>query len=1043
MEDDLHQSCNAKDKLSRLCRYYADCLIFDDDSGVSIPLGGASDKDGYIKLDEFPGSSEELSSDPIFRTLFHKVCSDIYRLTMYLGWPIYIAHGKDKYEMQPLLLFPITIKGLRVEFKRENFIVNRDAFKSMTRLSGEKLSEYFMELEKELEGMANIEEVVEKIRTLFPNDPNSEKKKWMDGMSLRACKGGDEDTPREPGMYNRVVVLSTERSKYTRGLTHELEKLPDKDISGTALKGFLCGFPEAEDETVADPLLEISPMNLEQREAVRSSLTRPLTVVTGPPGTGKSQVITNIIANAAWQGKNVLFASKNHKAVEVVEERIKSISTRPALLRLRELREGYYNRLAEYLEELLRAAEGDRETYKEDISSLNEAMEGLKKLGEETSKLIELRNKTDELEREVEILRSDLFARAEGLNIDAIRSQIKAFRRTLSRANRSEQALITRTLWSRQKKRRLEAASEFVHVINQAAAGIGVSPFSPSVAEDNLQQWKDFLDGLELRLKDMERIKEYWTSLRQLQSCKPLEDLAEEYTRENRRIVVRSEHIWESLLKLRYKKIDKEDAANVEKYRKYVHSLKDRAEKGIDEKLEGEYRKLHKKVFQFLPCWSITSLSAKGRIPFKPRFFDIVIFDEASQCDIASALPLLCRAKSAVVIGDNKQLRHISKIGKAQDDRLMQKHKIGKDLEDWRYSEKSLFDLADACRKGGELLNLINHYRSHADIIEFSNQEFYDGRLIVNTPYEILNPPHEEDLGVEWIDCKGVVRVPSTGSALNSGEVEEIVATLQRLIFQKNYQGSIGVVTPFKEQAKAIRNAINKDQDLEARLNSSHDLLVETIHNFQGDERDIMIFSPVLSVSPSLSKGLHWGGLFFYKGSPNLFNVAITRARSKLIVIGNLSDCADCEVNYLARFAEYCKELRDRPKRVSPTAERDCQYPAVRNPDQVSDWERILYRALCEAGIHPIRVQYLVDKYLLDFALNPEETRRLNIEVDGERYHKTYTGEHCRRDRIRDQRLINLGWDVMRFWVYEVRDCLPECVEKVRSWLEQEDERRT
>lgn len=71
-----------------------------------------------------------------------------------------------------------------------------------------------------------------------------------------------------------------------------------------------------------DPLIEVLPMNSEQRAAVQSALVSSHTVVTGPPGTGKSQVVTNLLVNAAWRGMKVLFASKNNKAVDVVEVRV-------------------------------------------------------------------------------------------------------------------------------------------------------------------------------------------------------------------------------------------------------------------------------------------------------------------------------------------------------------------------------------------------------------------------------------------------------------------------------------------------------------------------------------------------------------------------------------------------------------------------------------------------------------------------------------------------------------------------------------------------
>jgi very-short-patch-repair endonuclease len=99
----------------------------------------------------------------------------------------------------------------------------------------------------------------------------------------------------------------------------------------------------------------------------------------------------------------------------------------------------------------------------------------------------------------------------------------------------------------------------------------------------------------------------------------------------------------------------------------------------------------------------------------------------------------------------------------------------------------------------------------------------------------------------------------------------------------------------------------------------------------------------------------------------------------------------------------------------------------------VSDWELVLFRAMVAAGLKPIP-QYSVEQYDLDFALI-EDGRKLAVEVDGERYHRSWTGELCLRDQLRNQRLMELGWDVQRFWVYEVRDELPRCVQRLRDWV--------
>ena len=191
-----------------------------------------------------------------------------------------------------------------------------------------------------------------------------------------------------------------------------------------------------------------------------------------------------------------------------------------------------------------------------------------------------------------------------------------------------------------------------------------------------------------------------------------------------------------------------------------------------------------------------------------------------------------------------------------------------------------------------------------------------------------------------------------------------------------------------------------------------------------------MIFSPVIS------KNIQQGALSFLRNTGNLFNVAITRARAFLLVVGDINIISKCGVKYLEHFAQYVKNLEkaeDIKKEKVPT-KFNSKYPTVSNPENVSEWERMFYNALFISGIKTIP-QHQIEKYTLDFALFDNE-RKLNIEIDGERYHKDMTGELCKRDQIRNQRLYELGWSVQRFWVYEIRDDLENCIQKVKDWVD-------
>ena len=116
------------------------------------------------------------------------------------------------------------------------------------------------------------------------------------------------------------------------GINFELCIYINAKIKGTALE-ILLDQNVNNTDTTTYPILEVLPLNEEQRNAVKSALSNPVTIIIGLSGTGKSQVIGNIIINAVLNNKKVLFASKNNKAVDVIDERINQIGDRPILLR--------------------------------------------------------------------------------------------------------------------------------------------------------------------------------------------------------------------------------------------------------------------------------------------------------------------------------------------------------------------------------------------------------------------------------------------------------------------------------------------------------------------------------------------------------------------------------------------------------------------------------------------------------------------------------------------------------------------------------------
>ena len=934
---------------------------------------------------------------------------------------------------------------------------NLRAFERLLGADGRSVVEQVASLQDELgigydsEFLPEIDELVAFLREIRPG--------WQWREPTDAFKLGKEaslSAVEQPGIYNRAILVMAKRPPYTRGLELELrdlQRISKSNYAGTALGTWLDGrdlesCPGEDDDdqpnagaqgrveaAFADalPLIEIFPLNSEQRQTVQQGLSNDLTVVTGPPGTGKSQVVSSMLINAAWRGKRVLFASRNRKAVQVVEDRTNRVGTRPVLMRTgaRELRE----KLADHLTRVLSvtAGEGERSAYDAALDAHETIADRLVELAEREREIIELRNRVDALEQAAETTRREAgeaaFSEWGAWPIDEFKEQLEDLRAALSASDYSRQGFPTKLLWTwikeRRRKRlgaaarRCRSAFEAAHV----ACPEGVSAGEPA------NGWTQAVANLEACLGMAKSAKDYLGALALLNGLGSLEEVARERKGLTEELQKNSRALWESWLSLTPDRLSSHDRRILGQY---VTAL----EMAINADANGQpynrdvgrlLRSSLTDIVNILPCWAVTSLSARGRIPFEPAFFDLLIVDEASQCDIASVLPLLYRAKRAMVIGDPQQLKHISTLRKKQDEQLLARNGIGDIGIDWSYSANSLYDLATHVCRSEDVVRLKDHHRSHAQIIDFSNQRFYEGDLRVATHYEQLLQPDPGGPAVRWVDVRGQTRRPGGGSAVNEEECQAVVAELRRLALEQGYEGTIGVVSPFRAQVERVRELITRDERLSFAL-ERRESLAGTAHTFQGDEKDVIIFSPVVSA------GMHDGARLFLSKSSNLFNVAVTRAKAALVVVGDRTAVANSGIKHLEKLPEYVDSLVAPPAKQSTTADLGPTYPPVDNPGQVSEWERQFYEGLYAAGLRP-RVQYPVEQYLLDFALLAPG-RKLDIEVDGERYHKNWDGELLRRDQIRNQRLIELGWDVMRFWVYQIRDDFDACIEKVQAWAD-------
>ena len=295
--------------LTKLSRYYLHCLSLDDEGGVSL-FAQSRFSPEYIELPVLPEFDPEERSIANFAgvlELFQRLRTSASRQVPYLGYPVRLRpHRSEKgwegFFVEPVFLFDFTDDSvqrggdpaLTGELPTFNFRV----LKSLAMGDDSQIMDEAARLAEEL-GFSEAEppELDEFIARLVEIREDWDWKEPMNPANLSS--GAPLGQINDGGIYNRAIVFGCERSPYTKGLEQELAELQKKTedtYRPTALGAWLCrDFSSFKISSVQDSeLLEPLPLNSEQREAVEKGLARPLTVITGPPGTGKSQVVSTL-----------------------------------------------------------------------------------------------------------------------------------------------------------------------------------------------------------------------------------------------------------------------------------------------------------------------------------------------------------------------------------------------------------------------------------------------------------------------------------------------------------------------------------------------------------------------------------------------------------------------------------------------------------------------------------------------------------------------------------------------------------------------------
>lgn len=429
------------------------------------------------------------------------------------------------------------------------------------------------------------------------------------------------------------------------------------------------------------------------------------------------------------------------------------------------------------------------------------------------------------------------------------------------------------------------------------------------------------------------------------------------------------------------------------------------------------------------PCFFVSPTSLAQFVPPGSATFDVVVFDEASQVTVPQAIGALGRARSAVIVGDSQQMPPTA-IGQVTasdgDDVTEDDEVIPEDLESI---------LTESVESGVPRLWLSWHYRSQDEsLIAFSNRKYYEGRLA-----SLPSPGGDATAGVEWRRVPGHFnRETKQLHRTNIVEAEAIVAEIRQRLSNANLASqSIGVVTFNAQQQTLVLDLLEKTGDPlvldQLRTDKEDGIFVKNLENVQGDERDVILFTTAFSKKQDDSKmPLNFGPLTRTGGEKRL-NVAITRARRKVVIFTSFEpsdiDLSRTKSVGMAHLRGYL-ELAAQPDRSGNASSQP-------RPQNTSDQiQESICEALRQQG-YEVEANYGLSDFVLDIVLREPESEcwQVAILLDGPAW--------AERPTVADRDLTPQLLESMMHWGASVRVWLPNWIDNPESVVQQVKEALT